>query len=867
LIDELWRQTILLTDLRPPLTNVDPAAYLARRLSNIPDAGGALQKLQAARSAMAAWDELPLEEAASSYRVLARSCDGVGDHKLEWSPQVDMALPLSGRHVAEAVGREAVLAAELLLRLTPLPSGPPHLAAYREAFEARFGHLREVPLLELLDPAYGLGSPSTSFHEADPGVDPSKRTLRQQTLNNIALEALRERQLIVELDDETLSRLESRPLTSAAIPTSLDLSLFVLAGSAAELDAGRFEIVVGPNLGGIAAGRNLGRFADLLGDEAETALKELGEAEAALHPEGLWAELVYLPNKFRSANVAVRPHPRGHEIAVGISPGVSPDRVIPLDELVVGVRAGRFYLRWPAREADVIPCAGHMLNNSQAPNVCRFLDELRRDGLAQFSSFDWGTAAGLPVLPRVRVRRVILSPARWRIDSRVKSQLAPDAPRSFSGRLEAWRERWDVPRHIYVASGDNRLLLDLEDMAQAEELRAEVNRLRPDGHLFLQEALPSPDHAWMEGPGGRFIAEFVVPLVLRNDDASSNPMSRPPRVVASAPVMASSTDRLRPPGSDWLFAKLYCPRPLEDDLLIGPVAELCEEILASGAAEDWFFIRYADPDFHIRLRFRGDPEHLVGRVVPQLCSSANRLIREGACSRLCFDTYERELERYGGVAGTAVAEAIFGADSRAVVDMLRLSRSGLLELEMTTLAVLSVDDLLAGLGASEADRLAWYREHISSGSGAGQEYRRLKATLRPLLGDPEYLRIQPGGDALARVLASRRYELAGPCGELHSLAETGGLSQTKMALFSSYVHLHCNRLLSGDRALEEQVLGLLKRTRYGLTREPASPSDLRRGQQSAPAAESSWCVASCRSLPAKGAKMAVLAGRLLVSES
>ena len=72
----------------------------------------------------------------------------------------------------------------------------------------------------------------------------------------------------------------------------------------------------------------------------------------------------------------VRPHPRSYEIALGTTPGRPADRVIPLDELVVGTRDGRFYLRWTARDAEVIPCPGHMLNNMQAPDVCRFLDDL-----------------------------------------------------------------------------------------------------------------------------------------------------------------------------------------------------------------------------------------------------------------------------------------------------------------------------------------------------------------------------------------------------------------------------------------------------------------------------------------------------------
>ena len=36
LLSELWEQTLLLTDLRPPLTTDDPAKYVIQRLATIP---------------------------------------------------------------------------------------------------------------------------------------------------------------------------------------------------------------------------------------------------------------------------------------------------------------------------------------------------------------------------------------------------------------------------------------------------------------------------------------------------------------------------------------------------------------------------------------------------------------------------------------------------------------------------------------------------------------------------------------------------------------------------------------------------------------------------------------------------------------
>ena len=61
---------------------------------------------------------------------------------------------------------------------------------------------------------------------------------------------------------------------------------------------------------------------------------------------------------------------------------------------------------------------------------------------------------------------------------------------------------------------------------------------------------------------------------------------------------------------------------------------------------------------------------------------------------------------------------------------------------------LSIDNLLAGLGVNEAERVAWYRERVALRTTAGEEYRRRKEVLRRLLGDFRWGRNQRLEDLL-----------------------------------------------------------------------------------------------------------------------
>ena len=774
LVDQLWEHTVLLSDLRPPMTVTEPARYVANRLAEIPAAGEHAAALTDLLAEIAAWDELDAEQATTSYPKLVARAESV--HSIKKSArgpfQSDMAVGLAGRQINRAVAEEAARAAELLLRLSCSPRGLPHLDEYRSRFEERYGSDREVPLLELLDPEVGLGPTDRSISDSHPHGG--------ALLTDLALNAIRDGALEIELDEASIAELETWSASPENAPTSVDLAVFVTAPFREAIDDGDFRVVIGPNVGAHVAGRTLGRFADLLGAPAEAALREVAAAEDALAPGRLWAEVSYLPQQTRISNVAVRPLTRGHELAFDTTPS---GKTLPVDELVVTVRGGRFVLLWQGQE--VVPCAGHMLNPRLAQPVIRFLEEISRDGRAQLDAFCWGHAAGFPFLPRVRSGRVVLSPARWLVD------------RAALDDFQQWRAKWQVPRHVFLTARDNRLLLDLDQPAHLAQLRTESLP------LVLDEALPGLDQAWLPGPDGHYVGEFMVPLVRVAAQAAPEP-----RV-----VIKENTRRSWPPGSEWLYAKLYHLPTYEEDLIAQAFRDFAAEVGEAGLAEDWFFLRYSDPDPHLRIRFRGDADTVTTELAPRLLRWGSKLVADGYCRRLCLDTYEPEVERYGGPAALAEAERLFTADSKATVDLLHLERSGVLKVERNLLVASTVDDLLTGLGFESGQHCA---DRVRDRREAAGEYREKAKVLREALGDPGWLARQPGGPEAVAILAERRRAVE----EFARRIAGQELARPAGSIAASMVHMHCNRLLGRGHTLEQRVLGLVSRARESLRHAP-----------------------------------------------
>lgn len=828
LIDTLWRHTVLLTDLRPPLTGGQPARYVFERLARIAPANDTVSRMREVLELAGKWDVQIGGPRTAAYTELVHFAQSFHGSPAAPAFQVDMALSLDGRTISRVVADEAAKAASLLLRLTPFPSGNPLLTRWRRAFGARYGEAREVPLLEMLDPNFGV-TPEASGTDGPAQVNAGRRS---STLLEIACRALHDRQLSVTLDDDILADLQARTPDPARLPLSLDLNVVVAASSTQALDAGEFRIAIAPNIGAAAAGRHLGRFADLLDERSSEALKQLIEAES-VHTEGIIrAELVWMPRTLRSANVAIRPASRHYEIVLGTMPGVDWSRTIPVGELLVGVRNECFYLRWGPGGPEVQPCSGHMLNPILGTAVSRFLAMLSLDGVAFLHGFDWGPAEGFPFLPQVKVGRIVLRPAEWRVAPGAGTLEIFKRPRAG---LREWREQWSVPRHVYICTGDNRLLIDLEDAGQTDELEREIRRSRGRA-VQLQEMFPTIDDMWLRGPAGHYAAEFVVSLVRTVNEKPSNLRASALTIPSTEAALSDghtttpSVTRLQGPGSNWLFVKLYCGRDLQDDLIAGPVRAFADDAMSAGHADNWFFIRYRDSDPHIRLRFKGSPNRLVERLFPELCRWAGRVVADGICSRFVLDTYDREVERYGGPSGIELAEELFASDSRAVSALLELLQSHRLDLERLVLGVVTVDDLLDSLGLSEEARLVWARQSVARHE-AGPEYQRHKQLLRPLLANvgqrPSVL-----NEEAKKILASRRARLTQIGEQLAQLARQARLTRPLGDLWSSFVHMHCNRLFGTDGALTEQkVLGLFRRTREGLARAPEArlPTD---GQQS-----------------------------------
>lgn len=798
-LDNLWRQGIVLSTLRPPLTAQDPISWVINKLQETSYRGNHYQHLLDSRKALHQYNKRRLGKGKLSLESLYRTLEYVPGNK-QTVLAIDTSLSFKRRDLPRVVLEKACRAAELLLRVSPGEPRSHILNSYRAEFIERYGE-QEIPILELLDEEAGLGAPwgyrnPPSHRVQNPG-SPAQTSVRDNALLTLAGEALRRGIREVVLDDDLISQLESTSDWKLSAPSSADFFAFIAAEDQANVIAGNYQMIVAPRAGTYPAGRSFGRFCHVMPEHATSWLKARARKEEATHPEILFADLIYNHAQGHATNVALRPQLYSYQISLSAPASVQSENRIALNDILVGASRESFYLKSQIYGKRLLVRSMHLLNFLNAPNVCRFLQEVSDDGTRTPSPFDWGKAKGLQYLPRIRYGQTILSVARWQIAD-------PSLYDTFNWvqKFSKWRNRWDVPRFVYLTRADNRLLLDLEHPKHLELLQrdTQISGLKHQ-QVMLEEAIPGTNEAWIrDNTGHTYMSEFVFTMEQKSipqpaAGSFEGSQARHPEQLSHyfqpSRRLLHHEERIKPPSNEWVYFKLYGGKSRQNEVLELLSAPL-EELSSKGVG--WFFIRYGDPHPHLRVRLFSTNTPLLAVALAPLISLLDQILKDGLLNRFSIDTYDRELERYGGVQGLRISEQLFHLDSRVVQQLILHAAPGKKTPDLDKLGVISVDYLFRGFGLSVDERRNFYqRIRLNQqqmlgiqDTELGEHFRKIRASLWEVF--------RPDNNILYEILTQFQDEVTEFANALQVLEVNNRLLRPIDNILASHVHMHCNRL-------------------------------------------------------------------------
>ncbi len=262
-------------------------------------------------------------------------------------------------------------------------------------------------------------------------------------------------------------------------------------------------------------------------------------------------------------------------------------------------------------------------------------------------------------------------------------------------------------------------------------------------------------------------------------------------------------------GDDWIYFKIYSgPKTLES-ILINEILKGLEELIHQQIIDKFFYVRYADPDYHLRLRFHLldiAKLHLVIQLINQNLSAFvdNKLVW-----KISADTYCRELERYGS-ATIEDMETLFYFDSMAIVNYLNETECLGNDKFRWFWGIKCMDEIMDSFNLSLNEKLDLYSK---LNYGYSKEFKMNKSLKLQL--DKKYRReigqirqVMEGRDGIIgiqHILNYKKKSISIIDSILNNM-KNNNVEITLTNLLGSLVHMHFNRLFRTKQRMHEMVI-------------------------------------------------------------
>jgi thiopeptide-type bacteriocin biosynthesis protein len=260
-------------------------------------------------------------------------------------------------------------------------------------------------------------------------------------------------------------------------------------------------------------------------------------------------------------------------------------------------------------------------------------------------------------------------------------------------------------------------------------------------------------------------------------------------------------------GDEWLYFKVYTGYKTADTLLTDTIFPLSQYFLNEQWIAHWFFIRYSDPQFHLRIRFHVTNNENIVQVIYHFNKTIQDYVSQDLVWKIQTDTYQREIERYG-IETMELSEKLFYLSSEMICKTIAMNTVKQDENLRWQLGLKMIDALLNDFDYTlqeKRDLLNTLQENFGKEFGIntdfrrqfGQKYRTEKQRIEKILDknseqEDEYV------DLFKPIIENSEAS--------KSIIEEIIRSKKQEDLLSSYIHMTLNRLFRTQQRTHELIL-------------------------------------------------------------
>ncbi|WP_284461711.1 lantibiotic dehydratase [Chryseobacterium sp.] len=392
----------------------------------------------------------------------------------------------------------------------------------------------------------------------------------------------------------------------------------------------------------------LGRFSDH--KEIGNLLDDIHDHEKKIYGEDtVIAEIVHLPSE-KIGNVIERKI--NTEYYIGYIDESSSRKKIHLNDLYISIVNDRIVLRSKVLNKYVIPVFSNAYNIMHPTNspIFEFLLDFQTQQNHSLLINEEKLLDIFKFFPRLQKGNFIVKKAAWLIEYHDffsnKNTSVSEALTAFDENLQ----KLNITKNFFISEGDNELYIHLKFEISKKTFLTELKKKQK--LKIIESLLDEFTPVTYNHDGNTVNNEFL--LFFKNEAQHQKEENFLP-VVKTSDIPRS----LFPDIDNCLYLKIYTGKVFADFFICETVGIL-SFLQANKLIEKFFYIKFYDPEFHIRLRiFAPKTNH------EEVKSHINALIKKYLAEkiqRISYDTYDRELERYEG-NNTKIFEKIFYYDS------------------------------------------------------------------------------------------------------------------------------------------------------------------------------------------------------------
>ncbi|QGK74135.1 lantibiotic dehydratase [Flavobacterium sp. SLB02] len=656
---------------------------------------------------------------------------------------------------------------------------PSHFEDFKKNFYNRYEN-QEVPLLELLDNELGIGYNTNRKEDAIfsdliddmfiPGQPIKVKDIKiEPAIYNFWLNVLMKNEKVVDLEKENLDMFassEKMPDGTFSVTYSYVNDQIFLKHS-----------------GGVSASQLIGRFSNN-DPEIMTLMNKITDFEKSVFEDKITAEIMHLPAN-RAGNILIRKVNRDAELSI-ISKTSNNSYTIDANDLVVSLRQNKIFLRSKKQNKEILPFLTSAQNyHYNSLPIYQFLCDLQTQERVTNLSINYGgfSTAGLNYMPRLIFgEHLILQKATWLIKIHNFKKLE---------NLKHHLDFLNVPQFFYITNNkEDKMIIDKENV---NLLKIFFNEIEKSKIIRITECIYDMDHE------NEFANEFISVFKTKSNE---NKITR-------SEFESFKDDEIKRNfiyGSEWIYFKIYTGRVTADQILLDTISKITTNLLADNVIDKWFFLRYTDPDFHLRVRFHLTDMSKYNDVSKEIYSKISELEQGNKIWKLDLSTYKRELERYYW-KNIENSETIFFIDSKFTIDLLS-NLKDVKSVKTWFFILKSIDDFFTAFDINLEDKYklmqkmfdSFWIEHGSEKSIKKEvdlKFRKHEKEIQLLFNNPP---------SNLKVIYSKRIE------ELKTIKFDKKLKEKLPDLVWSYIHMHVNRFIPSNPRLHELILyGILEK--------------------------------------------------------